>query len=80
MSDRIEIYRTALRRKWRWRYVAANGNILADSGQGYSRRIDAVRGATTVTGTEVGEDSRLIAFHRDRSGASRELPVVEVEK
>ena len=50
MSDRIEIYRTAVRRKWRWRYVAANGNILADSGQGYSRRIDALNGAATVIG------------------------------
>lgn len=54
MTDRIELYRTRslIRRHggWRWRYVAENGNILADSGQGYSRRIDALRGAEAVTG------------------------------
>lgn len=25
------------RGKWRWRLIAANGHILADSGQGYVR-------------------------------------------
>ena len=35
---------------WRWRYTASNGRILADSGQGYSRRVDAVRGACPVVG------------------------------
>jgi hypothetical protein len=23
--------------KWRWRFVASNGRIMADSGQGYTR-------------------------------------------
>ncbi len=27
------------RKRWRWRYVASNGEIVA-SGQGYSRKID----------------------------------------
>ena len=36
---------------WRWRYTASNGRILADSGQGYSRRADAVRGACRVAGS-----------------------------
>lgn len=35
---------------FRWRYVAQNGHVLADSGQGYSRRIDCVTGARRVTG------------------------------
>ncbi len=35
---------------WRWRISARNGDILADSGQGYSRRIDALKGASKVTG------------------------------
>lgn len=30
---------------WRWRLRAMNGNILADSGQGYTRKCDAKRGA-----------------------------------
>ena len=52
MNDHAELYQQTLRRKWRWRYVAANGNILADSGQGYSRRIDAVNALCSVTGTK----------------------------
>lgn len=52
MQDRIEIYlQRGLRRKWRWRYVAANGNIMADSGQGYVDKRDALAGALAVTGT-----------------------------
>ena len=32
------------RGKWRWNIKATNGNILADSGQGYSRKQDCLRG------------------------------------
>ncbi|MGH1563078.1 DUF1508 domain-containing protein [Mumia sp. DW29H23] len=35
---------------WRWRYVAANGNVLAVSSEGYRKRIDAVKCAARVTG------------------------------
>jgi uncharacterized protein YegP (UPF0339 family) len=38
---------------WRWRLVAANGRIVADSGEGYVSRSNAVRAA---------ESSALIAF------------------
>lgn len=31
--------------KWRWRLVAGNGQIIADSGEGYSRRWSAWRAA-----------------------------------
>lgn len=47
--DTIEAYRDRARR-WRWRYVAHNGHVLADSGQSYSRRIDAIAAARRVTG------------------------------
>lgn len=61
MSDRIELYRSGLRRKkWRWRYVAENGNILADSGQGYSRRMDALNGAKRVVGAHEGRGVRVM--------------------
>lgn len=33
----LKIYRDRAG-KWRWRLVAGNGKIVADSGQGYSRR------------------------------------------
>jgi uncharacterized protein YegP (UPF0339 family) len=31
--------------EWRWRVVAANGNILADSGEGYKNKEDCKAGA-----------------------------------
>jgi uncharacterized protein YegP (UPF0339 family) len=39
----VEVYRDK-KREWRWRVRAANGRVLADSGEGYKRRSDAVRG------------------------------------
>lgn len=47
--DKVLVY-TDRAGRWRWRYVAQNGNILADGAQGYSRRVDAVTGARRVTG------------------------------
>ncbi len=29
---------------WRWRFVSSNGNVLADSGESYARRVDAKDG------------------------------------
>ena len=51
--DRLEFYRELnfgdlTPGDWRWRYVAANGHILAGSSEGYRRRIDAVRCAARV--------------------------------
>jgi len=40
----FEVYRDAAE-EWRWRLVHRNGNILADSGEGYTRRNDARRAA-----------------------------------
>lgn len=44
----LEIYqdRTRFVRRWRWRRVAANGKIIAEPGQGYTRRWSAKRSAT----------------------------------
>jgi uncharacterized protein len=39
---RVELYRSGLiYKEWRWRFRAWNGNIVADSAEGYKRRIDA---------------------------------------
>lgn len=46
--DRITVYRAE--DGWRWNYRASNGRILADGGQGYSRRADCMRGMERVTG------------------------------
>ena len=40
---KLEIYRDG-RSEWRWRLRAANGRIVADSGEGYRRRASLLRG------------------------------------
>ncbi len=40
---RVEIYRDKAG-QWRWRAVARNGRILADSGEGYRRQGDCKKG------------------------------------
>jgi uncharacterized protein YegP (UPF0339 family) len=45
----FEVYRDGAG-EWRWRLVHKNGNILADSGEGYTRRRDARRAAESVRG------------------------------
>ena len=37
--------------EWRWRLKAANGNIVADSGEGYSAKADCVAGIQSVKGS-----------------------------
>lgn len=75
--SRVEIYRESFaavqladgtlqlsatkRGKWRWRFIS-NGHVMADSGQGYSRRIDCLNGCATVLGgksylTTLGRES-----------------------
>jgi uncharacterized protein YegP (UPF0339 family) len=34
--------------EWRWRLVATNGNIIADSGEGYTTKQGAKRGIESV--------------------------------
>lgn len=38
--------------QWRWRLIAANGRIIADSGEGYVNKSDAVAGIDLVKGTD----------------------------
>ena len=62
---------------WRWRVLADNGNILADGGQGYTRRIDALHGLEQVTDTKVaGTWDALESTPRLRV---RERMVLEIE-
>ena len=71
-GERIELYRERLEDvnrftdrwhwryagKWRWRY-RRNGYVMADSGQGYSRRIDCVEAMATVLNGLIGDGSSL---------------------
>jgi len=43
----FEVYRDQAA-DWRWRFVHKNGNILADSGEGYTRRNDANRAVNRI--------------------------------
>ena len=57
--DTITLYRAP--DGWRWRYVAHNGRVLADSGQGYSRRAYAVRGACRVVGAAESHTTAVLS-------------------
>jgi uncharacterized protein YegP (UPF0339 family) len=47
--DRIEVYKD-LKGEWRWRIKARNGEIIADSAEGYTRRWSAWRAARRLMG------------------------------
>ena len=46
---RFELYRDAVGH-WRWRLRVQNGNVIADSGEGYARREDCEHGIALVKG------------------------------
>lgn len=46
----FEVYRDSAG-EWRWRLLATNGNIIADSGEGYSSKQGARRGIDSVKRT-----------------------------
>lgn len=43
--------------QWRWRLVHRNGNIIADSGEGYASKQKAKQGVTSVK--ENAPDARI---------------------
>lgn len=49
----FEVYRDH-EENWRWRLVHQNGNIIADSGQGYSSRAAAKKGVRSVKNNAPG--------------------------
>jgi uncharacterized protein YegP (UPF0339 family) len=44
--------------EWRWRLVATNGEIIADSGEGYTSKQGAKRGIESVK--RVAEDATVV--------------------
>jgi uncharacterized protein YegP (UPF0339 family) len=46
----FEVFRNR-KKEWRWRLRAANGRIVANSGESYRRRIDCMDGINLVRGT-----------------------------
>lgn len=51
----FEVYRDSAD-DYRWRLRADNGNIIADSGQGYSRRTDCEKGIESVKSNAPGAE------------------------
>lgn len=47
---RFELYRDASG-EWRWRLRTTNGDVIADSAEGYSRRTDCEHGIALVKGS-----------------------------
>ena len=43
----FELYQDTAK-EWRWRLIASNGNIIADSGEGYNSKQGAKRGIESV--------------------------------
>ncbi|OYR88128.1 hypothetical protein DJ71_05105, partial [Halorubrum sp. E3] len=56
----FEIYEDA-GGEWRWRLRHRNGNIVADSGQGYASRSNAVEGITSVKRNAPGAETEAEA-------------------
>jgi hypothetical protein len=46
-GPRFELYQDSAG-EWRWRLVVPNGNIIADSGEGYASKQGAKRGIESV--------------------------------
>lgn len=46
-QGRFEVYRDKAD-EWRWRLVHRNGNIIADGGEGYASKRNAIRGLRSV--------------------------------
>jgi uncharacterized protein YegP (UPF0339 family) len=47
---RFELYRDS-GGEWRWRLRVTNGNVIADSAEGYARREDCEHGIALVKGS-----------------------------
>lgn len=48
---KIEVFReTGELKDWRWRLIAANGKIIATSGEGYKRKASCVAIAEKISG------------------------------
>jgi len=55
MSATFEVYEDRSG-KYRWRLVHANGNIIADSGEGYATKQKAKQGVESVKDNAPGAD------------------------
>lgn len=45
---KFQMYQSWLSRQWRWRLIAANGRIIADSGESYHNKADCLTAIHTI--------------------------------
>lgn len=53
--NKVQFYKD-LADEWRWRVTSKNGNIIADSGEGYKNKGDAESGFALLFTEDVQED------------------------
>lgn len=65
--DSLEVYKDG-EDQWRWRYRHENGNVMADSGQGYTNASDMLHGAMYVMWFTSYDKTKqqLYSLHRER--------------
>lgn len=63
----ITFYRDAIG-EWRWRAEAINGRIVAESGEGYKRRGNAVRAALNLLAGPVLVENATVPAAEGRAG------------
>lgn len=51
---KFELYQDE-KNEWRWRLLAANAKSIAESGEGYKRKCDAIHGIHLVMQSEEAE-------------------------
>ncbi|MDD5038737.1 MAG: DUF1508 domain-containing protein [Dehalococcoidales bacterium] len=62
MAANFEIYKDKSG-EFRWRLIHTNGNIIADSGQGYKAKADAIKGISSL------KENVLNATIKDKAAA-----------
>lgn len=77
--DTLELYREPGTKDYRWRYTASNGEILADSGEGYRRKRTALKGAGRALGlvADPGSDAPIVVGATYKHPDGRTVQVVE---
>ncbi|MFB6303871.1 MAG: HVO_2922 family protein [Haloferacaceae archaeon] len=78
-QGRFELYEDASER-WRWRLRHRNGNVVATSGQGYTRKHNAQKGLHSVRSNAFGATILQVGDEADLPEADEEFePVEEAE-
>tara|TARA_Y100000310_G_C20698991_1_gene827915 strand:- start:4238 stop:4417 length:180 start_codon:yes stop_codon:yes gene_type:complete len=56
----FEVYQGKNNKKWYWRLKARNGQIIADGGQGYARKENALNGLRVVKALSYYADVKVL--------------------